>query len=54
MTRFADIQPGDQLEMPARKVPWLNHERDTRDPERPARIAGLPMRRLSRRRKWFH
>lgn len=36
---FVDIQPGDQLEMPARKIPWINHERDTRNPERVARIA---------------
>lgn len=36
---FENVQPGDQLEMPARKISWINHDRDTRNPERVARVA---------------
>ena len=35
---FADIQPGDQVEMPARKLLWRG-DNDTRNPERPVRVA---------------
>lgn len=39
MTRlFEDIAPGDQVEMPARRLAWISPT-DTRDPERPARVA---------------
>lgn len=37
--RFADIKPGDQVELPARRGGWLYRpENDTRDPERPVDV----------------
>lgn len=36
---FENIQPGDQVEMPARKIPAWFRADDTRDPDRPARVA---------------
>lgn len=38
--RFADIQPGDQVEMRAKSRPsWLGLDDGGRDPERPVRAA---------------
>lgn len=37
--RFESIKPGDQVEMPARKIPAWYRDDDTRDPERTARVA---------------
>lgn len=36
---FENVQPGDQVEMPARKVPWYDRDRDQRNPDRTAKIA---------------
>lgn len=36
--RFENVKPGDQLEQPASRMPWLRAD-DTRDPDRPAQVA---------------
>ena len=38
MSRFADIKPGDQVEMPARRGFNYCFERGDRDPERPVDV----------------